>query len=220
MARGAGDPKFVAPALALLNLFFIAYFEQYLAGERPVEIRALLVFLEATLFVILALTRFLGGTEQTLKRGAIFPTTAWERFLFSGISNLRRPVVTLWVGSVALAFVTLGHSSWIEASVPPILFSLLILCLQAVVSLLLLWSAKREGTAGMIVWGMLAAVLGVVTASLLFGEWSLMRFLLPVQWVAEAIRATRDGDLFPSVRAIALLLGLGAGAALLARKAC
>ncbi len=218
--RGAGDPKFVAPVLALLNLFFLAYFERYLAGERSAETLALLLFLEVNLFVVLALTRFLGGTELTLKRSAVFPTTAWERFLFAGISNLRRPVVGLWLGSVVLAFVALGHSTWVEAMFPPILFSALVVCVQALLSLLLLATARREGAAGMIVWALLASILGIAIASLLFGEWSLMRFILPVQWVADAIRALHEGNLQPTLRAAALLLGLGGGALLLVRRVC
>ncbi len=218
--RGAGDPKFVAPVLALLNLFFLAYFERYLAGERSAETLALLLFLELNLFVVIALTRFLGGTGQTLRRSAVFPTTSWERFLFSGISNLRRPVVGLWLGSVILAFVVLGHSTWVEALLPPILFSVLVICVQAVLSLLLLATAGREGAAGMIVWGLLASILGIAIASLLFGEWSLMRFILPLQWVADAIRAIHEGDLQPALRAAALLVGLCGGVLLLARRVC
>lgn len=218
--RGAGDPKFVGPALALLNLFFLAFFERYLAGETSAEILALLIFLEVVLFAVLALTRFLTVTEETLRRGAIFPTSAWERFFFSAISNLRRPVVALWLGSVVVGFVTLGHSSWVEAIVPSLLFTLLILCTQAGMSLLLLTAAKRDGGGGVIVWGLLASVSCVAIAALLMGEQSLVRFVVPVQWVAEAIRATREGNVALSLRALALLLGLMGGGILAARRLC
>lgn len=218
--RGAGDPRFVGPVLALLNLFFLAYFERYLVGESSADILALLIFLEVILFTVLALTRFLGGTEETLIRGAIFPTSSWERFAFSAISNLRRPVIGLWLGSVVLALVILGHSSWVEVVFPSLLFSLLVLCTQAGLSILLLAFRKRDGGGGMMVWGLLAAAFSVVIVSLLFGERSLLRFVVPVQWVAEAIRAAREGNLMPSVRALAVLLGLGGGGLLLARRVC
>ncbi len=218
--RGAGEPKLIGPVLGLLNLFFLAYFERYLSGERSAETLALLLFLEMDLFVVLALTRFLSGTTGTLRRTAIFPTTAWERFAFAGISNLRRQVVTLWLGSVILALLILGHDSWIEVVLPPLLFSLLVLCAQVAISILLLTAGKREGGGGVIVWGLLASVFGVAILSLLFGERSLLRVILPVQWVAEAIHAAGEGNLQPSLRALALLLGVGGGGILLARKVC
>jgi hypothetical protein len=218
--RSADEPKLVAPMLGLLNLFFLAYFERYLTGERSAETLALLIFLEITLFVILAVTRYLSVTGETLRRAALFPTTAWDRFIFSGISNLRRPVSLLWWGSVVLAFLILAHGSWAEVFLPTLLFSLLVLCAQMVVSLLLLTARKGEGSGGAIVWALLAFVSGIAVVSLLFGERSLLRVLLPVQWVAEAIHATGVGNLRPSLHAFGLLSGLGGGTLLLARRIC
>ncbi len=216
--RGAGDPKLVGPMLGLLNLFFLAYFERFLAEEKSAEILALLIFLEISLFVVLALTRFPGGTGETLQRGAIFPTTPWERFVFTAISNLRRPAVLLWLGSVLLALLVLRHGSWFEVMIPALLFSLLVLCTQVIVSLLLLTAGKQTGGGGIVVWGLLASMLSIAAVSLLFGEESLLRFVLPVQWVADAIEAAHDGDLQPSFRALALLVGLSGGGLFLARK--
>jgi hypothetical protein len=218
--RSADEPKLVAPMLGLLNLFFLAYFERYLTGERSTETLALLIFLEITLFVILAITRFLSVTEETLRRAALFPTTPWDRFVFSGISNLRRPVTLLWWGSVVLAFLILAHGSWTEVFLPSLHFTLLVLCAQMMITLLLLTAGKAGGNGFAIVWTLLACASGIAIVSLLFGERSLLRVLLPVQWVAEAIHATGEGNLRPSFHAFALLFGIGGGSLILARRIC
>jgi hypothetical protein len=218
--RGEDEPRLAGPVLAILNLFFLAYFERYLTGEWSAETLALLLFLEVSLFVTLAVARYLSVTEETLRRGALFPTSSWDRFVFTGFSNIRRPVVFLWWGSVVLAFLILDHASIAEVILPSLLFSLLIICTQIVVSLLLLASRKREGSGGVMVWGLLALILCAVIASLLFGERSLLRVVLPVEWVAEAIRAAGEGKLQPSLHALALLCGIGGAGLLLGRRIC
>jgi hypothetical protein len=218
--RGEDEPRLVGPVLGILNLFFLAYFERYLTGERSAETLALLLFLEISLFVTLAVARYLSVTEETLRGASIFPIAPWDRFVFTGLSNLRRPVVLLWWGSVVLAFLILDHGSVAEVILPALLFSLLVLCAQMVVSMLLLASRKREGSGGAMVWGLLALVFCTAVASLLFAERSLLHVVPPVQWVAEAIRATGTGNLQPSLHAFALLCGIGGASLLLSRRVC
>lgn len=212
--RMAGEPKLVAPFLGVLNLFFLAYFERFLSGERAAESLAFLLFLESALFTLLAVTRYLSVTGDILRRAALFPTRAWDRFLFTGISNLRRPVTLLWWGSVILALLILSHDTWEEILLPAFLFTLLVLCVQMVLAVLLLKAGK--GIA--VLWGLLACTFGILVASLLFGEQSLIRLLLPVQWVAEAIRGAGEGNLQPTLRALALLACIGGGTIFLARR--
>lgn len=212
--RMTGEPKLIAPLLGILNLFFLAYFERFLTGERAADSLALLLFLEIALFVVLAITRFLSVTGEVLHRAALFPMRAWDRFLFAAISNLRRPVTLLWWGSVILAFLILSHDTWQEILIPALLFTLLVLCIQMVAALLLL----RAGKGIAVAWGLLACTFGILIASLLFGEQSLLRLLLPVQWVAEAIRTAGEGNLLPGIRAFALLACIGGGTLLLARR--
>jgi hypothetical protein len=216
--RSADEPMFVGPILALLNLFFLAYFERYLTRESSADTLALLIFLEISLFLALAIARFLSVTGETLRRTALFPTTSWERFMFTGLSNLRRPVSYLWWGSVILAFLILAHGSWAQVVLPALLFSFLVLCTQMVIAILLLAAGKGGG--GTIVWALLAIALSTAVASLLFGELSLLRLFLPVQLVAEAIHGTGSGNLQPSLHAFALLAGLSGGSLLLARRIC
>ncbi len=88
--------------------------------------------------------------------------------------------------------------------------------------LILIWPTFVQWILGifLIVWGVLAVTFAIVIAALLFGEMSFLRAFLPVQWVADAMGAAREGNPQPSVRALAMLLGIGGGGLLLARRVC
>lgn len=218
--RRASTPRLFAFAFGLANLFFMAYFERFLADDHSGRSMQLLLFVQGWVFLALSATQFQNSTADTLNKAAIFPASSWDRFLFTSLSNLRRPIIILWWGGTVLAFLVLLHQNLGEILLPAILFSLLILLLQLMLSSLLLFARRMDASVTAMLWTLAAFLLILTLISLILRTQELISLVLPVKWAATAITGLKENSYLPVLRGGGLIMASVVLMMLFGRKYC
>lgn len=188
-------PRVLPPALAVINLFFAASFEQYLQGTRYAYGMTLFLFLEGMFFFILSTTWYVTTTSVILERTRVFPITVGSRMLFVALSGLRsRTVVFLWA-STLICLLILRHRSATEAIFTPLLYSLFLLSIQGVIVAAFLIFSRISQPMTLFAWfgGFLLASL--LIGALMFRYESLFDVIVPLVWTSAGTVAAREGDL-------------------------
>jgi hypothetical protein len=218
--RRPSTPRLFAFAFGLANLFFMAYFERFLAEDRSGRSLQLLLFIQAWVFLALSATHFQDSTADTLNKAVIFPSSSWDRFVFTCLSNLRRPIIVLWWGGTVLAFLVLLHQNVGELILPAILFSLLVLFLQSMLSSLLLFARRMDASVSAMLWTFAAFLFILTLISLILRTQELISLILPVRWAAAAIAGLRENSYLPVVWGGGLILGSVVLMMVFSRKYC
>lgn len=211
-------PRVLPPALAVMNLFFAASFEQYLQGARYAYGMTLFLFLEGSFFFILSTTWYVTTTSMILERTRVFPITAGSRILYVASSGLRsRAVVFLWASTVVCLLI-LHHRSATEAIFAPLLYSLFLLSIQGVIVAAFLIFSRISQPMTLFAWigGFLLAVL--LIGALMFRYDSVFDAIVPLVWTSAGTVAAREGDLSAVVLNSVYLILFTAGTAGVARR--
>jgi hypothetical protein len=214
-----GDtPKVLPPALAVINLFVAASFEQYLQGTRYAYGVTLFLFFEGTLFFILSTTWYVTTTSLILERTRIFPITVGSRILFVALSGLRtRAVVFLWASTV-LCLLILHHRSGTEVVFAPLLYSLFLLSIQGVIVAAFLIFSRFSQPMTLFAWfgGFLLAL--ILIGAVLFRHESLFDVIVPLVWTSAGTVAAREGNMPAVLLNVAYLILFTAGIVAVARR--
>jgi hypothetical protein len=166
----------------------------------------LLLFIQGWIFLALASAQFQSSAMNTLDKAAIFPTSSWDRFVFSIVDNLQRPIIILWWGGTILAFLVLLHRNLGEILIPAFLFSMLVFLLQSMVSCLLLFARRMAASVSVLLWSLAAFLIILAVSSLILQTQDLISLILPVHWVAIALTALRENSLLPAFQSGGFIL--------------
>lgn len=180
-------------AAAILNLFFCAYFEQYLKDDVSGYYLSLFLFLEALLYAFVSTTSFFTVSQEILSKSRIYPVTPSARLLFVLASNFRRPVVLSLVGSNIFFIVILLRYTFPHTLLAALLFILMIVAIEVVLTttvlILLRRSVPTTGAVALLTFLLLIFLIGAVV----FHVESLLRGIPLVGWATSGILAARAG---------------------------
>ncbi len=208
--------RLVPAAIAVTNLFFSAYFEQFLRDDPSGHSLSLFLFIQGAVFLGIGAGYYLSRTEEILRKCRIFPTTPWSRFVFVAASNLRRPLcIALWSTNVFVLALLYRHSVAGLIGVP-VFVTLYLLGIQAALALAFL-AMTRAGYAVSGAAAVTSCVLfGILIGSVVFNVESLLSLVPLVSWTARGILATRTTEMAGLAIGLALavaFIGIMAGAA-------
>ena len=203
-------------AVAILNLFFCAYFERYLKDDANGFYLSLFMFLESTLYAVVSSINFHRISFEILSKSRIFPATPSSRLLFVITGNLRRPIVLSLVGSNIFFLIVLFRHPVMDALIVGVLFAGLIIVTEILLSTLMLTLLRRS-----IPSGIAAVFLGFLLFALLIGSFifhveSLLAMNPLLRWTIDGILSARHSDTvgvltnitwLGSVGVLALVLG-------------
>lgn len=197
--RGSDARRLIGPALALANLFLLAYAERFVRNDTGVLFPILSI--DLVLFLFLSLSHILSSASTALDRTAIFPLMPIDRYLYLLAGTLRSMPVLYWSASLLLAFAILYHQTpGIFAGIQ-LLLGLLLLGSESWIALLYLLLRRRGISAGWV---------------LVFPFFS-----LSLAWmVARGITGMAAGSWLEAGGAAGVLVGLLAVAYVTGRRVC
>src|SRR5258707_8598374 len=124
---GEGRIRTFPAVLALLNLFFCAYTDEYLRGDVTGQYLSLFLIVESGMLVLIAIGTFMRSSLEILLKTSVFPITPWGILLFVLLSFVRKPAsVALWLTTL-LFLVVLYFRSILVTSAAITLYGLLVL---------------------------------------------------------------------------------------------
>lgn len=205
-------------AAAILNLFFCAYFEQYLKDDVSGYYLSLFLFLEALLYAVVSTTNFFTVSQEILSKSRIFPVTPSARLLFVLASNFRRPVALALVGSNVFFIIVLLRHSFPHTLVAALLFVAMIVAVEVLLTTATLILQRRSvpttGAVALLTFLLLACLIGVVV----FHVESLLRGIPLVGWTTNGILAARAGTTLTSLPNLSWLVLLALAGLALGRR--
>ncbi len=205
------------PLLAVLNMIFCGYMDQYIRKDRGGSFLALFLFIEVSL-VVLAELSFLVRGGDIIRKTTIFPTTPLSRILFTVWGSIRRPAsIALW--STALFFmIVLRFPSWPLSTAAVAATFLLIADAELIIGILSLWITRSSlpmTSLGVVV------ILGITAAlilSVVFGQAALLSSVPILSFSVNAMAGAETGDLSRCFLSCGLLVATGMAAIALGRK--
>jgi hypothetical protein len=189
-----GPERFLPPLVTVALLFFNASFEDLLRTDADRHYLDLFLFLQGSFCIVLALTYYVGRSEEIVVKSRLLPSSAWSRFFFVCFSNLRRPASLAFWGTNVLTLMVIYHRSPGALAPIAVLFTLFLLDLQAAGGLLFLLFTRTEHPIAGLAIVLLAGIFGLLLSVLVFHFGSLMTALLPVNWTAAGVQAVLNGD--------------------------
>ena len=198
--------RMLPAVLAIFNLLFCAYAERFLHDDPDGRSLSLFLFLECSLLVIVAVGSFSRHSHEILMKSAVFPTTAWSRFLFVVWSAMRRPAsAALWSTTTVFFLVWYRQSVlMIAAGVTFFIFS--IINLELLIAILCLRSFRAsQPLAGIAVFGFFG-ILAILISSLVFRFDILLSATPIVSWAASGMVAAGKANYPLMLRSLLLMM--------------
>lgn len=193
-------------AVAILNLFFCAYFERYLNSDVTGFHLSLFLFLESSAYAALSTTNFFTVSSEILSKSRVFPTTPTDRMLFVIKGNCRRLMQLSLVGSNIFFVVILFRATPSAAILAVLIFLLFTLTIEILLSVSLLilqrQSLPLEGA---------IAIAGFVLLSLLLGSivfhYEILIASLPLmKWAVDGMLGATRNETSGVILSFAMLL--------------
>jgi hypothetical protein len=205
---------------AFFNLLFCAYYDQYLRGDADGHYLQLLFFINASIFGAIVAGCFMQSNREILLKSAVFPTTAWNRLLFTVLSMARRPfVLSLW-STTSLFLLVFYHKDIPLMISSVIMFTLMLSVLLLIESILFLAGVRSSRALSGIVPVLVLAAAGILICSVVFHFKPILAAIPVVSWSSNGILAVAQSDTFSFSVNLTLLLAVATGGVLVARKVC
>jgi len=216
-----GEAAIVYPAsIGVLNLFFCAYFERFLKNDTGALYLALFLFLESSVYLLMAVAYFMGSTTEFLSKTRIFPTTPSSRILFASLSNIRRAPCGALVASNIFFMLVFYRNSPLAMIAAPILFLLMILNIETVSTIILLVSARISRPLAGVAALVALCAFAVPVSSLVFHFDTLLTALPVISWATSGIHSAAQGALSPAVTMGGLLAALPIAVVVIGARFC
>jgi len=180
--------------LSFLNLFLCGYFDHLIKNDPEGHYITLFLFVEASLCLAFSAGYLFQGGKAVLAKSAVFPVKRLSIMLFTFIALIRRPLVLgLWLTSSAFILVFYYNRPGVALAANCI-YSLLILNVAALASMIFLFSMRSGGALGAA--GLTAAIvlIGVFTISTVFHNSSFLAYTPVVAWAGRGITEAQRGE--------------------------
>ena len=202
---GYRSTRLYPAAVAILNLFFCAYFERYLKDDVSGYYLSLFLFFETVLYVSVSMTAFFTASQEILSKSRIFPVTPAARLLFVLASNFRRPVVLSLAASNVFFIVVLLRFTFPHTLIAALLFILMIAAIEVIFATTALIMLRRSipttGAVAMLTFLLIVFLMG----AMVFHIESLLRGIPVIGWTTSGIVAARAGNASTSLLNLAWL---------------
>lgn len=221
--KGLGETKQIKATpfvLAFLNLLFCGYYDQFLRGDADGHYLQLLFFINASFFTAIVVGFFIQSNMEILVKTSIFPTSAWNRLLFTVLSTVRRPfLLSLW-STTGLFLLVFYHKNMLLMVSSLIIFTLMLFDLLMIASVLFLIGVRssRSLAAGAPMF-VLGAV-GILVGSVMFQIKSILTAIPILSWAADAILAVQRSDMNSLILNVTLLFVVSIASTLVGRRVC
>jgi hypothetical protein len=193
-SSGYRTTRLYPAALAILNLFFCAYFERYLKNDFDGYYLSMFLFLECTLYVGVSSLSFVTTSAEILAKSRVFPLTAVERLSFVVTSNLRRPTILALTGS-SVFFVMIVYPSTFSNTLASISLMIALMVLtETLLATTLLALARRSIPSGSAFALLGFLFVAFLVTSLIFHVASILGGIPAIKWATMGILAGGSGN--------------------------
>jgi hypothetical protein len=214
--RRGNVARLMPAAVAVVNLFTGAAFEEPLRWDTTGRAHAAFLLLECTAYALLSISFFATRTSTVLARTRIFPLRPLDRYLTAFVADVRRPeVLALVLSGIGILAVVHAHTPLTAiAAVALSLEMFLATALLLATSSALVFRTHAPAATALALGG----VLCVLCTLYILQKGDIL--LPPAGWAASGMMAFARGDFSGAFAMAGLIAAAGVAAALLGgRKA-
>jgi hypothetical protein len=193
--KGYRTTRLYPASAAIFNLFFCAYFERFVKSDFTGYYLSLFLLFEGSLYAFVSTSSFFTVGHEILSKSRVFPTTSTSRLVFVLTSNVRRPIVWALVGSNVFFLLIILRHALPHALIAPLVFILMILTIEVVLSTSLLVLLRRSVPTGSVIALLAFSIFALFVGTTVFHADSLLRTAPIVGWATNGILASSTGNI-------------------------
>ena len=204
--------------LGFLNLLFCSYMEHFLRQDTGGHYLSLLLFIECSAFVLIAVGSFSRSGAEILLKTSVFPASRWSRLLFVLSSFLRKPAIIALVLTTSIFLVVFLYASFVAVGLTLLLYILLMLNVLAMTTVACVKiSTSAHPVVSIAVVGLFIIVV-VLINSIVFHFTALLGSLPVLSWAVKGSLAVRHLQAAKGLLSCGYLLASFAALLLIGRK--
>jgi hypothetical protein len=179
---------------AAANLGLCAYMEHLLKADTGGHYLQLFLFLQASFCFLFTVVFHVQSLREILIKTSVFPVSGRQRFLFSVVCVLRKPLLfALWATSGLFLIVFYRHSP-ATAAFGIVLLSMVLLDVVLLASILSLISVRSAAAAGALFLAVALVIPLLTVVSTIFHAGGVLGAVPVVSWAAAGILGMQGGE--------------------------
>jgi len=179
---------------AAANLFFCGAMDHLLKEDPGGHYLSLFLFIEASICFLFSIGFHFQSLREILVKTSVFPATGWDRFLFTVVCIVRKPLtLALWL-TAGLFMIVFYRRSPSAAAFGVALFSMMLLDTILLGSIMALLSIRSVEAMGALFFAIALAMIFLLVGAMVFHTGGILGALPVVSWAASGITAAEAGN--------------------------